>query len=1118
MRTRRGRAGGRGSAIRSLVEGLERRVLLTAGDLDPSFGAGGIVASDYLAPNPEIAHEVAVDPVSGKIYVVGVAMGVNQGQNFAVARYNADGSLDTSFGNGGWAFAHFDLSDEAHGVAVQADGRIVVAGGTRGGGVSDAEFALARFNTDGTLDNSFGAGGKVVTDFFGGTDWVQAVAIQADGRIVAAGPAVGPGDESGNFAVARYNLDGSLDPTFGGGGWTTTDVKRVNPFTGRWEPTNDLARDLALQSDGRIVVAGHSTGAGFTVARYTANGNLDAGFGAGGIVRDQLHTNGEYAEAVALLPDGRVVVAGYAAVPDANGMAKGTDFAVARYLPGGARDLSFGNGVGRVFTDLGNLSDDVAWDLVVQPDGKVIAGGRSVQDYASAADRGPAMVRYNLDGGRDPTFGVDGKVVTDAGPFSGSNDGIALQADGRIVGAGTTERVGRGLDFFVARYVGDPAPVNHRPVVDAGPDQSGVEGQTFLIQGSVSDADSDPLTVRWTLSRNGFPQRSGPGARPEFVALNDGLYEFSVTADDGRGGVTSDTTVIEVANVPPSFEVADVVLDPDSGGRLLVSVPFTDPGVEREWVATLFSGVGGSEGIRAAAVDAVNRTITVDFTYPASGTYQATLAVWDDGSTPATREFTVTVDLNHAPAVDAGEEQSGVEGGLFLLTPAASDADGDSLSYHWDVTRDGVAVAIKQGSKAGQLNLFAPENGRYLATVTVEDGRGGIATDTVVITVANVGPTMPTQMGETLGPDSGGHFARTIPFTDPGADTWTALVQYGVGDVLHPAELDPVNKTIHLAHDYAGSGVFAVNVFLSDDDGGVYSQGFFVTVNLDLPPTAVIQASPIVEGQTLFLDASGSADPEGGPLTYEWDVLGDGQFRAASQLSVLQLDWSVLQGQGMGEGPATYHAFRVRVTDSAGNAAVSGLATVSVANAPPVVSVVTVAPGEPTLPGTIVTATASFTDAGALDQHTAAWDWGDGAVTLPVATAAGVVSMSHEYSAPGTYVVTLTVSDDDGGVARSRATIVVLTPEQAVQAVAEEVQRIVASSGSLTEGQASGLVSKLDRAATSAARANDATAVALLGAFKSQVLGFAQAGRLSQAEADALIEEADGIIEWIQSH
>jgi uncharacterized delta-60 repeat protein len=247
-----------------------------AGELDSSFGGDGKVTTD-VTPRGDFATEVAIQ-ADGKIVVVGGASW-EKNPKFVVLRYNADGTLDTSFGGDGRVTTDFTRTeDAAWGVAIQADGKIVAAGdaGLRTG---NSRFAVARYNADGTLDTSFGGDGKVTTQFTRKDDPVSSLVIQVDGKIVVAGGASHNGTNP-NFALARYNADGTLDASFGGDGKVTSD------FGGR----RDYANAVAVQADGKLLEGGitrFSRTAGrsrFALVRYNADGTLDTGFSSDGRV------------------------------------------------------------------------------------------------------------------------------------------------------------------------------------------------------------------------------------------------------------------------------------------------------------------------------------------------------------------------------------------------------------------------------------------------------------------------------------------------------------------------------------------------------------------------------------------------------------------------------------------------------------------------------------------------------------------------------------------------------------------------------------------------------------------------------------------------------------------
>src|SRR5437667_483777 len=388
------------------------------GDLDSTFGSGGKVVTDFFGRSNG-ANAVALQ-ADGKIVVVGNALSALGPPDFALARSNGDGSLDNSFGSGGRVTTDFGgRSDNASAMAIQPDGKILAAGGADLGG-TQFDFALARYNSNGSLDSTFGSGGKVTTDFNGGLDAASAIALQTDGKIILAGFATA-GDP--HMAQARYNPNGTLDGTFGG----LAFGKVVTNING----TRDFANAVAIQSDGKIIAGGPTlTPLGsfvmFALARYNSNGALDPAFGNGGKVTTQV-VSGDGADdeifALAIQPDGRIIAAGEANFAH--------DFGMARYLTNGSLDTSFGTN-GLVTTDFNGMSDN-ARSVAVQIDGKIVLAGAANLTTGSTGDFG--IARYNPSGSLDATFGTGGKVITDFGGNVDIARGIVLQSDNRIVAA-----------------------------------------------------------------------------------------------------------------------------------------------------------------------------------------------------------------------------------------------------------------------------------------------------------------------------------------------------------------------------------------------------------------------------------------------------------------------------------------------------------------------------------------------------------------------------------------------------------------------------------------------------------------------------------------------------------
>ncbi len=338
------------------------------------------------------------------------------------------GSLDSCFGAGGRRTTAIGSSgDNANALILQPDGKLVAVGRSSNGVLND-DFSLVRYNTNGTLDTSFGTAGRVTTRIGSSNDIATAVVRQPDGKLVAAGYSFNGSNL--DFALVRYYVDGSLDTSFGTGGRVTTAIGS----------SNDIAKAVVLQPDRKLVVAGLSTPIGgsnfdFVLVRYNANGTLDTRFGTGGKVTTSIDTKDDNVNALVLQPDGKIVAAGFGG---------NFDFALVRYNTDGTLDTNFGNnGDGTVTTDFGS-SDERANALVLQPDGKLVAAGYSISG-------GFALVRYNADGLLDTSFGGGGKLTTVIGSSRDQAAALVVQPDGKLVAAGYSNN-GGNEDFALARY------------------------------------------------------------------------------------------------------------------------------------------------------------------------------------------------------------------------------------------------------------------------------------------------------------------------------------------------------------------------------------------------------------------------------------------------------------------------------------------------------------------------------------------------------------------------------------------------------------------------------------------------------------------------------------------
>lgn len=350
----------------------------------------------------------------------------------------ASADLDLSFGVGGaLTFPIVPGEDRIEAIAIQPDGKIVAAGTSFNG--SNRDFAVARFNADGTPDTSFSVDGQRTLDVTGGGrhDAAFAVAVQPDGKIVVAGSSFAGLNEV--FAIARFLPNGDVDSGFGGSG-----------FVMRWfaiSPSGyERAHAIALQTDDRIVVAGTSDAGGtrdFAVLRLLSNGAPDTSYAGDGTRNHPVGGGTDEIKDIALQPDGKIV-----AVGRSEGVVSGDDFAVARYNTDGSLDSSFSGG--GVQTTALAVDDDIGEGVVVQPDGNIVVAGHV---RAGGGRRDMALARYQPGGGLDPSFGMGGSVATSLAPYTTQAYDVALQNNGKIVVAGEFYLDSPAVqDFLVAQY------------------------------------------------------------------------------------------------------------------------------------------------------------------------------------------------------------------------------------------------------------------------------------------------------------------------------------------------------------------------------------------------------------------------------------------------------------------------------------------------------------------------------------------------------------------------------------------------------------------------------------------------------------------------------------------
>jgi uncharacterized delta-60 repeat protein len=507
---------------RPCLEVLEDRCLLSGGVLDPTFGSGGVVNT---ADNASAYHAVATATYpnkgtanDGKIVAATVAFsgsGAFGGTAYlGVSRYNVNGTLDTTFGGTGEVM---NFKGDARGVAVQSDGKVVVAG------VESGNFVAVRYNVDGSLDTSFGSSGEAIIKFGKYQGYAYNVALQPDGKIVLAGQ-VYDGSQW-DVGLARLTANGRLDASFGTGGRVVTPLPYSLYSPGSRQNFTNLAIDpntsASDPNSGKLLVAAHTPAGGAFVVRYNTNGTLDTAFGGAGHV----NLTTEY-PAVVVQSDDRIVVAGTTAV--------NSDLLIflARLNADGTLDASFGNG-GTVLSPPTPNYDVHADSVALEANGQIVVGGEN-----DSGSPGPGLmaVRWNANGSLDSTFGSGG-FATAAG--TGLADAMALEPDGRIVVAGKNS-YGGGLELV--RFLAAGPQIGS---FTASPNPATAGGNLTLTASNITDANPGATitqvtfyaVINGTNTLLGYGTQSGGAWTFRFSTAGwaAGAYTLSAVAEDGYG-------------------------------------------------------------------------------------------------------------------------------------------------------------------------------------------------------------------------------------------------------------------------------------------------------------------------------------------------------------------------------------------------------------------------------------------------------------------------------------------------------------------------------------------------------------------------------------------------------
>ncbi len=799
--------------------------------LSPSaaLSADGIVTT-AIGSGDDSAYCIAVQS-DGRILVAGYS---HNGSNtdFALVRFNNDGSLDSWFdgdsgsGNGIVTTAIGSSDESVASVLVQSDGKSLVAGNTDTGGSED--FALARYHSDGTLDSSFGTGGRVITSINSGDDFLRDVALQDDGAILVAGY-----DHTGSqweYLVLRYDSNGDLDTSFDGDGIVITD-----PGNG------GRARAIAVQTDGRIVVIGDSYGAvnDFTVARYNSNGSLDTSFGGGdGITVTDLGGGGhDYAQSVAIQDDGNILLGG-------GTLAANYNFALARYSSLGVLDSGFGGGTGYVLNDLGNF--DMGTSVLVQSDGQILLAGYS----NGAGNYDFALVRYNSNGSLDTGFDGDtglgnGIIITAIGSGDEKGVGSALQNDGKILVAGYAD-IGGANDFALVRYnidgtldttfdgvaSGNVDLTLSKTVDDGTPN----EGDTIIYTVTVANDGPDAGTfisvldllptgvtyVSDTPSQGSYLSGTGLWTVGAVANASSATLEITATVDGGTAGSTiGNSALITAANQVDSNAA-------NNGDSVDIIVQTTDlaidkivddgtPGEGDTIVYTLtIDNLGPNDATGIAVTDLLPAGVTYVSDTPSQGSYVSGTGVWTVGAVAnagsATLDISATVDPGTGgttidntasiTALDQTDPVSGNDSDLIGITVAMStykisgvvfeDSDFAGTAMNWDGGASDFALANVD------VELYSSADAYLASTTTAGDGsfafagladggykvraRSATLGDADTPPAAGLHPTVPATWPYPLPEMTWGHAAALIGGQDPDMDDTATGDDSGPGD------------------------------------------------------------------------------------------------------------------------------------------------------------------------------------------------------------------------------------------------------------------------------------------------------------------------------------------------
>ncbi|MBL4731674.1 MAG: DUF4347 domain-containing protein, partial [Rhizobiaceae bacterium] len=911
----------------------------------PTFDVGDGISTTPIGSGNSYARDVVMQS-DGKFITVGFS-----DNKVVVARYNSDGTLDTSFGGGdGITLTNVPGNyDRANSVGLQSDGKIIIAGMVRNG---NDDFLIARYNTNGTLDTSFGGGnGYVTTDFSGSTDEGKGLFIQPDNKIIVVGRTFNGAQY--DLGIARYNSNGTLDTSFSGDGKLTVNISY-----------GDDARAVTLQSNGKIIVAGSSYD-GFTVLRINSNGTLDTSFSGDGIASAAITGTQDYTGGVTVQSNGKIVLSGYAS----------SNFTLVRFNSNGTLDTSF-SGDGIVTTVMSSSS--IANDVEVLSNGKILIGGYSY----NGSNYDFTVARYTSSGVLDTSFGGgSGYVVTDVDGGTDRAYSMFVQPDGKIVLAGNIDVDGTS-NFGLVRYKSNGTlDTEFAPETTLGDTVSFTEDSAAIVLDNdvtISDDNLDALNsgngnyngASLTLTRNG-------GASSEDV------FSFN----DGNGITFSGGNLIKSGQIIASFDTTAV------SGQLVIT--FTSANGQTPTTANvnnIFRQITYSNNSNAPP-----GSVQVDWTFNDgnSGSQGSGGAKTDTDSTT----INITA-VNDAPVgLPTISGTTAVSDTLTADTSGISDADGlGAFSFQW--LRDGSSIS---GATALTYTLVGADVSTQISVqVSYTDANGQnegplISALTAAITPANVAPVGLPAITGTITED------QTLTADTSGISDGNGLGTFSYQWLRGGSSISGATTSTYTLGDTDVGTLISVQVSFTDGDGTnegpLTSAQTAAIVNVNDAPVGLPTISgTVTEDQTLTADTSGISDADGlGTFSYQW-LRGGSTISGATASTytlgdtdvgtLISVQVSYTDGEGTSEGPltSTQTAAIVNVNDT------------------PV--------GLPTITGTIaedqtLTAdTSGISDADGLGSFSYQWLSDGGAIagadestyTLEVSDIGGLISVQVSYT------------------------------------------------------------------------------------------------------------------------